>query len=173
MLKEIHEQPKACLLYTSYLILALHGFLTLFPLYIMIVTSLKENKEIFHSPFALPSSFRWESYETVSYTHLDVYNRQGVRSTLLFFMITGGSVMVRKIIEIDRDKCNGCGLCARACHEGAICMVDGKAELLREDYCDGLGDCLPACPTGAITFVEREAAEYNHQAVMELSLIHI
>lgn len=75
--------------------------------------------------------------------------------------------MVRKIIEIDRDKCNGCGLCARACHEGAICMVDGKAELLREDYCDGLGDCLPACPTGAITFVEREAAEYNHQAVME------
>lgn len=75
--------------------------------------------------------------------------------------------MVRKIIEIDRDKCNGCGLCARACHEGAICMVDGKAELRREDYCDGLGDCLPACPTGAITFVEREAAEYNHQGVME------
>lgn len=64
--------------------------------------------------------------------------------------------MVRRIIEIDRDKCNGCGACAEACHEGAIAMVDGKAQLMRDDYCDGLGDCLPTCPTGAITFVERE-----------------
>ena len=74
--------------------------------------------------------------------------------------------MVRRIIEIDREKCNGCGACADACHEGAIGMVDGKATLLRDDYCDGLGDCLPVCPTGAITFVEREAAAYNEEAVM-------
>ena len=73
--------------------------------------------------------------------------------------------MVRRIIEIDREKCNGCGACAAACHEGAIGMVDGKAQLLRDDYCDGLGDCLPACPTGAITFVEREAAAYDAAAV--------
>ena len=75
--------------------------------------------------------------------------------------------MIRKIIHIDEDKCNGCGACASACHEGAIGMVDGKAKLLRDDYCDGLGDCLPTCPTGAISFVEREAAAYDHQAVME------
>ncbi|MGI5928446.1 ATP-binding protein [uncultured Pseudoflavonifractor sp.] len=74
--------------------------------------------------------------------------------------------MIRKIIKIDADKCNGCGACAAACHEGAIGMVDGKARLLREDYCDGLGDCLPACPTGAITFEEREAPAYDHAAVM-------
>ena len=73
--------------------------------------------------------------------------------------------MLRKIIEIDEEKCNGCGACAAACHEGAIGMVNGKARLLRDDYCDGLGDCLPACPTGAITFTEREAARYDAQAV--------
>ena len=73
--------------------------------------------------------------------------------------------MIRRIIEIDKEKCNGCGLCAKACLEGAIGMVDGKATLLRDDYCDGLGDCLPVCPTGAITFVEREAAAYDEGAV--------
>ena len=73
--------------------------------------------------------------------------------------------MIRRIIEIDKEKCNGCGLCANACHAGAIGMVDGKATLLRDDYCDGLGDCLPVCPTGAITFVEREAAAYDEAAV--------
>ena len=78
--------------------------------------------------------------------------------------------MIRRIIRIDQEKCNGCGACAEACHEGAIAMVDGKAKLMRDDYCDGLGDCLPACPTGAITFVEREAAAYDEQAVMENKL---
>ena len=73
--------------------------------------------------------------------------------------------MIRRIVHIDQDKCNGCGACARACHEGAIDMVDGKAKLMREHYCDGLGDCLPACPTGAITFEEREAPAYDEAAV--------
>lgn len=73
--------------------------------------------------------------------------------------------MKRKIIHIDEEKCNGCGACAAACHEGAIGMVDGKAKLLRDDYCDGMGDCLPQCPTEAITFEEREAAAYDEAAV--------
>ena len=74
--------------------------------------------------------------------------------------------MIRRIITIDEDKCNGCGLCADACHEGAIGIVEGKAKLLREDYCDGLGDCLPACPMNAISFEEREAPAYNEAAVL-------
>ena len=74
--------------------------------------------------------------------------------------------MKRKIIKIDETKCNGCGACATACHEGAIEMIDGKAKLTREDYCDGLGDCLPACPTNAISFEEREAPAYNEAAVI-------
>ena len=73
--------------------------------------------------------------------------------------------MIRKIIHIDEEKCNGCGLCAEACHEGAIDIVDGKAKLMRENFCDGFGDCLPGCPTGAITFEEREAPEYDESAV--------
>ena len=74
--------------------------------------------------------------------------------------------MIRRIITIDEEKCNGCGLCADACHEGAIGIVDGKAKLLREDYCDGLGDCLPSCPMNAISFEEREAPAYNEAAVL-------
>jgi NAD-dependent dihydropyrimidine dehydrogenase PreA subunit len=73
--------------------------------------------------------------------------------------------MIRQIIKIDEEKCNGCGLCVNACHEGAIGLVDGKAKLLRDDYCDGLGNCLPACPTQAITFEEREAEAYDEAAV--------
>jgi ferredoxin len=72
---------------------------------------------------------------------------------------------VRQVIQIDEEKCTGCALCATACHEGAIGIVDGKARLLRDDYCDGMGDCLPSCPTGAITFIEREAAAYDEAAV--------
>ena len=78
--------------------------------------------------------------------------------------------MIRKIIKIDESKCNGCGACASACHEGAIAMVNGVAKLTREDYCDGLGDCLPACPTGAITFEMREAPAYDEAAVKKAQL---
>ena len=79
--------------------------------------------------------------------------------------------MIRKIIHISEEKCNGCGACASACHEGAIAIIDGKATLLREDYCDGLGDCLPACPAGAISFVEREAAAYDEAAVLAAKVV--
>lgn len=75
--------------------------------------------------------------------------------------------MIRRIIQIDEEKCNGCGACAKACHEGAISMVNGKAKLMRDDYCDGLGDCLPNCPVDAIHFVEREAAAYDAEAVKQ------
>ena len=75
--------------------------------------------------------------------------------------------MIRKIIHIDEEKCNGCGLCAEACHESAIAIIDGKAKLIRDDYCDGMGDCLPNCPTGAISFETREAAPYDETAVEE------
>ncbi len=75
--------------------------------------------------------------------------------------------MIRKIIRIDEDRCNGCGACAEACHEGAIAMVNGRAKLIRDDYCDGMGDCLPGCPAGAISFEEREAAAYDERAVLE------
>lgn len=78
--------------------------------------------------------------------------------------------MIRKIIKIDKERCNGCGACAAACHEGAIEMIGGKAILTREDYCDGLGDCLPSCPTGAITFEEREAPAYDEEAVRQAKM---
>jgi MinD superfamily P-loop ATPase containing an inserted ferredoxin domain len=74
--------------------------------------------------------------------------------------------MIRKVIQIDEEKCVGCGLCVNACHEGAIGMVNGKAKLLRDDYCDGLGNCLPVCPTNAISFEEREAAAFDKEAVL-------
>lgn len=84
---------------------------------------------------------------------------------MIIYSQKGRDNMIRKIINIDKDRCNGCGACAKACHEGAIGMVNGKAALLRDDYCDGLGDCLPACPTSAISFENREAASYNEEAV--------
>ena len=82
-------------------------------------------------------------------------------------------VLIRKIIHIDEKRCNGCGLCAAACHEGAIAMINGKAKLIRDDYCDGLGDCLPACPTGAKEIKEREAIPYNEKAVKENKKAHV
>ncbi|MBE6137200.1 MAG: ferredoxin [Erysipelotrichaceae bacterium] len=78
--------------------------------------------------------------------------------------------MIRSIVEIDKEKCNGCGLCAKACHEGAIEMIFGKATLIKDDYCDGLGDCLPHCPKDAIRIVKREAIDYDHQAVEKHTL---
>ena len=103
------------------------------------------------------------------HTYFLKYSRLSSESQQNFKIIyeKGVTGLNRKIIEIDEETCNGCGLCAAACHEGAIGMVNGKAKLLRDDYCDGLGDCLPVCPTGSIRFVERDAAEYNEAAVQE------
>ena len=100
-------------------------------------------------------------------TQQRIVNAVNVSDKLNLILERFFSIMIRKIIKIDEEKCNGCGACAKACHEGAIEMINGKAKLTREDYCDGLGDCLPACPTDAISFEEREAPAYDEEAVLK------
>lgn len=104
---------------------------------------------------------------TLTYSNVCcIYNRREGHFPIPF-CVKGVMAMIRRVIQIDEELCDGCGICAEACHEGAIEIVDGKARLTRDDYCDGFGDCLPGCPQGAISFVEREAAAYDEAAVEE------